>query len=540
MVFAAYNAGIGEPLWRMGGVGLALCAVAIGSMVMAAILAVVAGRRVPRGVLVAGLVLPAISCALFALVPSVLVDPGLAGGSLVSPPDAFQAALHLATFTAMIALLILVTPAGVPLMVRRSLRRHAVSTSVTALATALGTGLTISVLVIHTLAHDAFVNVPTGFDAVLGGRGSQVQLVLNSVFHIDEAPGKIPWAVYQDVAKNQRTFDAAVPIAVGDNYYGFRIVGTTPDFMEHWRTSAGTPPQLREYFDSVENRQRRGVVFDEQHYSAVIGSYVAQRTGLKERDVFQPYHGLFFNPDDQHDVDYRVCGVLEPTNSPLDRIILIPLQGMWRMPGHMTASGDEGAQMVEIPDSEKEISAILLRVNRSRNPASAPVLARYSHYYNRQGKVATFAPISAVMEQFLDTFGWLIRVLQAVAMLVLVVAAASILASVYNTMNERRREIAILRALGAGRRTITSAIVLEATAIAALGSGLAIGVHLIVASSVSGLLRQQAGVILDVWRYHPAVSGIPMLMIALGVLAGIVPAIRAYATDVATGLEPHS
>src|SRR5580698_8126059 len=113
------------------------------------------------------------------------------------------------------------------LVVLRSLRQHALSTIITALSIALGGGLLMSVWSVKEQARATFTGVNEGFDAVLGARGSKLQLVLNSIFHLESSPGNLAWADYEDIARNP-SVEFAVPIAVGDNYHGYRLVGTTP------------------------------------------------------------------------------------------------------------------------------------------------------------------------------------------------------------------------------------------------------------------------------------------------------------------------
>ena len=161
--------------------------------------------------------------------------------------------------------------------------------------------------------------------------------------------------------------------------------------------------------------------------------------------------------------------------------------------------------------------------------------------HNQQGSRLTLAwPIGTIMVQLLDKVSWFDRVLALVAYLVAVVAAASILASIYNSMNERRREIAILRALGAKRRTIFFSVVLEAMAISALGMCIAFVIYIVVMSIVAQIIRAQTGVVLDPFAFHPVMIFAPLGIIGLSALAGIVPAFKAYRTDVAANLVPNS
>ena len=414
----------------------------------------------------------------------------------------------------------------ISLIVRRSLRQHALATGVTVFSVALASGLLMAVFAIKAQTHEAFTAGQTGYDAVLGARGSQLQLVLNTVFHLETSPGNIPWKLYQDIKSDPRV-KLAVPYAVGDNYQGFRIVGTTLD--------AFTAPVGREKGFRVE---QGGRLFDPAAKEAVIGSFAAQKTGLKVGSTFNPYHGVFYDPKMRHADVYTVTGVLAPTNTPCDRVVWIPIDGIYRMSGHVLrgtgkdfVAGSEGA----IPDASKEVSGVMIRL---RAPQAGFIL---DQTINKQGKVATFAwPIGRVMAELFDKVGWMDKVLALIAALVALVSGAAILASIYNTINERRREFAILRALGARKVTVFTAIVLEASAIAALGTLLGFFFYAGVVSVAAWVIRAQTGVVLDVARWNVVFAWTPLAMTALGALAGVVPAFKAYSTDVAANLTPTS
>lgn len=417
--------------------------------------------------------------------------------------------------------------AGIALIVRRSLRQHALSTAVTLFATALASGLVMSVFAIQRQTYEAFTGGDLGFDAVLGARGSQLQLVLNTVFHLETSPGNIPWAMYAAM-KADRRIALAIPYATGDNYLGFRVVGTTDELFTAYQFGNGRSFEVEE----------GGRFFDSSRREAVVGSFVAARTGLGPGDTFSPYHGLTYSENSKHAEEYTVVGVLKPTNTPSDRVIFIPIEGIFRMGGHVLRGTGEVYQPqpgVRIPEEAKEISAVMLKF---KNPKTGFDL---DMTINKQGKVATLAyPIGRVMAELFDKLGWLNRVLELVAYLVVVVSSAAILASVYNTINERRREFAILRALGARRATVFSSIVAEAASIAGLGAVLGYVVYLAIFSAAAIVVRMQTGVVLDVWSLHPALYWTPLGMLLLGAIAGLLPAYKAYATDVATNLTPAS
>jgi putative ABC transport system permease protein len=267
-----------------------------------------------------------------------------------------------------------------------------------------------------------------------------------------------------------------------------------------------------------------GRLFDPALREVVAGNFAAQRLGLKRGDVIHPYHGLTFDPQKQHAERYVVVGVLEPSNTPADRILWIPLEGIQKMAGHD-------------PRTATDVSAVLVKL-KAGSPNAGFLM---DLMYNRQGTRLTFAwPISRVMAQLFDKIAWFSRVLELVAYLVAVVATGSIVASIYNSMNERRREIAILRALGARRGTIFSTVVLEAGAIAALGMLAAFGIYAIVLSAVAAVIRRETGVVLNPFELHPVMLWAPPAMILLSALAGVVPAVKAYRTQVADHLAPIS
>jgi putative ABC transport system permease protein len=160
---------------------------------------------------------------------------------------------------------------------------------------------------------------------------------------------------------------------------------------------------------------------------------------------------------------------------------------------------------------------------------------------NRQGKAATLAwPIGKVMADLFGKIGWVNDILTLVAYLVVLVAAGSVLASIYNTMNERKREFAILRALGAGKSTVFAAIIAEAASIAAIGTILGYLVYAAIMSGAAVIVREQTGVVLDPFCFQWVLILTPAAMILLGALAGIIPAIKAYSTDVAANLAPST
>ena len=398
-----------------------------------------------------------------------------------------------------------------PLIVYRSLRQHALSTIITAGSIALACGLLMCVWMVKTQSQSAFTQTTTGFDAVLGARGSKLQLVLNAIFHLEASPGNLAFADYEGIRRHPMV-KAAIPIAVGDNLRGYRLVGTVPELFANVEYAPGKKFIVR----------AGGKVFAGDAKEAVAGSFAAERLGLKVGDKFRPFHGLAFDPKNEHADDYVITGVLAPTNTPVDRVVWIPLRGIQTMSGHDAKTATD-------------ISAVLIQL---RAPAAGFML---DTMYNKQGNKLTFAyPVGAIIAELFGKIAWFDQVLTLVAYLVALVAAGSVLTSIYNSMSARRRDLAILRALGARRRTIFGAVLAEAACIGVLGSVVGFAVYLGLFAGVSGVIRAQTGVVLDLWARHPVLWACPVAMIGLCALGGVVPAIKAYQTPVAETLAPAS
>ena len=396
--------------------------------------------------------------------------------------------------------------------VLRSLRQHLLSTVITAASIALAGGLLMAVWVVREQSHRAFTQNNAGFDAVLGARGLKLQLVLNSVFHVEESPGNIQWQDYQEI-KSRPSVETAVAIAVGDSYRGYRLVGVTTNLFGDFEYAPGKRYQV----------QPPGRFFNQELREAVVGSFVAERLGLKYGDSFHPFHGLNGGEHEAHAETYVVVGILKPSNTPADRVIWIPLEGIQKMDGHDARTAED-------------LSAVLVKLRGSGQAGFQLDLL-----YNKQGNRLTFAwPIGRIMAQMFDKVSWFDRILEMVTYLVALVASGSILASLYTSMNERRRDLAILRALGARQSTVFGLIVLEAAAIAALGMVASFGVYAAITLPAAAVMRAQTGVVLEPWAFSPVWIWAPTALIALGALAGLAPAFKAYRNPVAENLLPIS
>ena len=403
------------------------------------------------------------------------------------------------------------------LVTRRSLQQHPLAVCITSMSIALATALILTLSSLQFQAVKVLSSETGGFDAVLGGRGSALQLVLCTLYHLENSPGNLSWAKYLAIREDP-VVSKAVPLALGDNYLGFRIVGTLPEYFSAWGSGLNCS---------------QGSIFQNEG-EAVVGSWVAQQTGLKPGDHFHPFHGLDYDPSAQHSEEYTVVGVLQPTNTPQDRIILIPLEGIYRMSGHvLRGQGGEYAPVAgqAIPDSAKEVSGVLIKL---KSPQAGMEL---DQLVNRRGKTATLAwPIARIIADVFARLGWVLQLLRVTTVMILLVATASIAASLCNTLQERRKEFAILRALGAGRIFLAGVVSLESVLITLGGTLAGFVLYLGFMWLVTSWLRVKTGIQFEPLGLHPGLVAVPAGALLLGLLCGLLPTWMVYRGSLAPDL----
>lgn len=390
----------------------------------------------------------------------------------------------------------------------RSLRHRRTATFLSALAVALGVALVVAVDGLRREARGHFEVAAGSWDLVVGPKGDPMRLVLNTVFHVGESTGTLPESAWTALRADPRV-ERAVPYAVGDSFEGFRVVGTTVEILGGpLRVGKGAPFAP---FDPAKPR-----------WQAILGSTVAEATGLGVGGTFVASHGVDrpIEGSEHEEAPWQVAGILERTGTPVDRIVLIPLEAFWAMEGHDAAAGRK----------ERQVSAVLLKTGNA-------VFKRLLYGEIRASADAQPAdPILEVRNLF-DLVGNADRLLIAVAALVVAVAALGILVSMVNTMNERRRDLALMRALGARRRVVAGLLVGEAALVGALGAGLGLALgHGIIAAGASQI-GQWSGVRIRPFVFAPEEVLIFGGAVLLCALAGLVPAVMAYRSDVATGIS---
>lgn len=415
-------------------------------------------------------------------------------------------------------------PGGVPHLVWGNMRSNRFTSVVTVMLTALSLGLSFSTLSLRTQAKQAFLNGSGGYDAVLGARGSSLQLVLNSLYHLETSPGNIPWRLYQAIAKEPGV-TRAYPIVVGDNHRGFRVVGTVPELLSS-PPEGGVTPTLAE-----------GSFFDPGRREAVIGSEVARLTDLGMGKTFHPTHGLS-EGEHVHDEEFLVVGVLRPTNSPMDRVIWIPLEGVLRMGGHVLRGSGveyEAKPGEKIPEQYQEVSAVLLDLDSPQRGLNL------STRINRQGKEATLAfPVAREVSEIFERLGWAHKLLSLFATAMLVISSGAILASLSVASELRRRDYALLRTLGLPRRSLATLLMAEGLVMTGLGVLLSLPLSLLFSSLAAGWVRSATGVSLQVTQVSAETPWLVLLALLLGCLAGGIPGWRVYSKELSQQLDPEA
>lgn len=414
-------------------------------------------------------------------------------------------------------------PGGIPHLVWGNMRSNRFTSVVTIVLTALSLGLSFSTLSLRTQAKQAFLNGSGGYDAVLGARGSSLQLVLNSLYHLETSPGNIPWRLYQAIAKEPGV-SRAYPIVVGDSHRGFRVVGTVPELLS-------SPPE-----GGVKPTLADGVIFDPSRREAVVGSEVARLAGLGVGKTFRPTHGLS-EGEHVHDEEFVVVGVLQPTNSPMDRVIWIPLEGVLRMGGHVLRGAGveyEARPGESIPEEYQEVSAVLLDLDSPQRGLSL------SQRINRQGKEATLAfPVAREVAEIFDRLGWAHKLLSLFAIAMLFISAGAILASLTVAAELRRRDYALLRTLGLRRRSLATLLMAEGLMTTGLGALLSLPFSLLFSTLAAGWVRAATGVSLHVTQMAAETPWLVLLSLVLGALAGAVPGWRVYHKELSQQLDPE-
>lgn len=319
-----------------------------------------------------------------------------------------------------------------------NLRDKKLNSFLSALLLTLGIGIISLLLLLNKQLDEQFRRNLKGIDMVVGAKGSPLQLILSSVYQIDAPTGNIPLEEVERLQKNPMV-KAAIPLSMGDNYRGFRIVGTTEDYVTHF-----------------EGELETGELFGES-MEVTIGYKVAEGAGLKVGDTFAGSHGFDQEGEAHGDHLYVVKGIFKPSGSVLDQLILTPLNSVW----DIHADHDHG----EDEEDHEEVAEVTSALITFRNPMALMTLPRM---INENTKLQSALP-SIEINRLIELLGVGIETLRALAILIMLIAGVSVFVSLYNSLKERKYEMALLLSMGATRTKLFFLLLFEGLLLALIG-----------------------------------------------------------------------
>lgn len=430
----------------------------------------------------------------------------------------------------------------------RTLARRPLPAVLTVLLLTLGVAMVVALLLFQRELEERLGRDARGIDLVVGAKGSGLQLVLSSVFHIDVPTGNVPLAELRDVARHPMTA-GVIPLSLGDAYRGFRIVGTSHDYVRHY---SGELAEGRLWERSME---------------AVAGARAARDAGLRAGGSFVGSHGLEGESGLHHeDHPYRVVGVLKETGTVLDRLILVDSASVWEVhavhgasgagaagsglgdrprpgprgdpPGGEAPSGggsqaggggDEGAGRHGLPAGDAEVTALLVRY---RTPLAAITLPRA---INSGTALQAASPAQEIARLF-HLVGTGLDAFRAFAGVLIAASALSLFISLWHAMHEQRYDLAVMRTLGASRGRILRFVLAQGAALGVAGAALGTALGHGVGQLVREWLERSRSLSMGGLGWLPEEAFVIVGAVLIALAASAVPAVRAYRLDIASVL----
>lgn len=423
-------------------------------------------------------------------------------------------------------------------IIRRSLTARLFSTTTTVLTVAVAVALMLVLLSMRDSGRRAFERGSGNTHLVVSRDASPLVAILNAVFYAGAPARAIEWDKYRQIA-DAFPFQFAVPIQQGDSYRGHPVMATTTDFFQRF-----SPDPQRGW------RLRDGRYF-ENPFEVVVGADAARNTNIRIGDAIFLTHGIerprAFAPDDEPsphvhtDFEFRVVGILEPTGSAHDRALFTDLESSWIIHAHDRRLREDpsittttGADLL---DADRLITGIYLRVATRPGRDATAVLQQVFDQLRRDPTITVASPRQQITTLFAIVSN-IDQVLIAMAAAVMVSSGIAIMLALYNSMDQRRRQIAVLRVLGCSRKRIFSLVLTESALIGAIGAAAGLALSVLGAHAVSGVMHRRVGLVIEP-AYDPAWV-LPVLVgtILLAAAAGLIPALTAYHTPVARNLKP--
>jgi len=428
----------------------------------------------------------------------------------------------------------------------RSIQQRALASSLTAVSMALGVMLVVAVLVVSGVVQKSFATGNSlGYNMIVGAKGGRLDLLLNTVYYLNRPIENIPWEYYKEfLHANERSdhkdgrfaayVDLAIPVCLGD-FLGeqaqFRVVGTNPEMFTRL----------------LNSKFQAGEVFKTSDFAtAVVGAEVAADQHLKVGDDVVPIHG---GVGGEKHMPFKITGILARSGTPNDRAAFVNIEGFFLIPDHArghveepkpppgTPEPKEEMLKTPLPDEQREVTAILIRGASTGDLLPELATEELIKPINKDNVAQAILPVKEI-RVLIDTFVTpLVSILLGLTALIVVVSGVGIMVSIYTSMSERRHEIAVMRALGARRRTVMLVILLESILLA-LGGGVLgwLAGHLLV-GACGPWITSYTGVESGFLQFAPIYELILIpALIVLASLVGFLPALTAYQTDVGKAL----
>tara|TARA_Y100001956_G_scaffold33106_1_gene32429 strand:+ start:1027 stop:2286 length:1260 start_codon:yes stop_codon:yes gene_type:complete len=406
----------------------------------------------------------------------------------------------------------------------KSARNRKVTAILTVLTVAISVILLLGVERIRTEAKSSFANTISGTDLIVGGRSGQVNLLLYSVFRIGNATNNIDWKSYQEFSQH-RSVNWAIPISLGDSHKGFRVMGTNHSYFEHYR-----------YGKKQNLAFKEGREFN-RLFETVIGADVAQKLGYSIGTEIIIAHGISDVGFSRHDnLPFKVVGILAPTGTPVDKTVHVSLEAIeaihvgWES-GANLGNNPTAKQLSAMDFQPKQITAMLLGL---KSKIQTFALQRQINTYNQE-------PLSAILPGIAlhELWGMMSvaeQALMAVSVFVVIAGLLGMLSSLLTSLQERRREMAILRAMGARPRHVFALLILEASALTFIGIIIGtVGLYALLAVA-SPIIQQTYGINLSLMTLSQYELGLLAMVQGAGTVIGFIPALRAYRQSLSDGM----
>ena len=378
------------------------------------------------------------------------------------------------------------------------------SSSISLALLVLGVGIISLLLQLNTLIKDQMDNNLRGIDMVVGAKGSPLQLILSSVYHIDSPTGNISLAEAETISNN-RMVGSSIKILYGDNYKGFRIVGAEKKFIELYK---GVIKEGKDW---------------DNPYEVLVGSKVYEKLKINLGDELISSHGLRETGQSHDEGTFKVVGLLKPSNSVIDQLIITSPQSVWDI--HETHDHDENENEHEHEHDNREITAMLIKFKSPMN------IIQFPRQINENTNLQAAVPSYEISRLF-KLFGFGIETLSYLAYLIIIVSGFSLFINLFNSMRERKYEMALIRTLGASRFQLSTMIIFESLVLTISGFILGLLFSRFGVMFVSSLMEESINYNLNSLKILNEEYWLLGLSVLIGVVSSLIPAIQVYKMNI--------